>query len=127
MLKFLGWLCSVVFAFSLGTSVGTPSETRVDSELKQKVRDHMDVIVDETAAMVDDVVDEIRQNEHVQNAEAFVEDVQEIIENTADDIRAHFGTEEEAAEENEEADDTLDATDAVTADPEETTAPSAGN
>ena len=90
----------------------------------------MDVIVDETAAMVDDVVEEVRKDQRVQNAEAFVEDVKEIVDNTRDDIEAHFGTaesaEENAAEETEETKETEDAEDGAVQEPqkeEETEAP----
>ena len=90
--RFVGWLFSVVFAFSLGA--GLTREPASDSELQQKVQDHMDVIVDESAAIVDDVMDEIRQDEHYQEAEQFASDVQEIIDNTRNDIQEHFCEEE---------------------------------
>lgn len=101
-MKLIAWLLTFLFAFSLGA--GTRDADRPsDSELAQKVQAHMDVIVDESAAMVDDVVEEIRKDEHVQNAEAFVEDVGEIIDNTREDIQDHFGKKDgetqEAAEE----------------------------
>ena len=95
-MKLISWLLSLVVAFSLGTGVRTDREP--NSELQQKVQDHMDVIVDEAAAIVDDVTEELRQNEHVQEAEAFAEDVKEIVSNTMDDIKDHFGTEETASE-----------------------------
>ena len=111
MLKFIGWLLSVMFAFSLGAGTADPDRVP-ETELERKVRDHMDVIVDESAAMVDDVVDEFRQNEYVQDAEAFADDVNEIIDNTREDIKTHFGKdEEEAVEEGElsEAEETDEA------------------
>ena len=95
-MKLISWLLSIVVAFSLGAGVRTDREP--NSELQQKVQDHMDVIVDEAAAIVDDVTEELRQNEHVQEAEAFAEDVKEIVNNTMDDIKDHFGTEENASE-----------------------------
>ena len=95
-MKLISWLLSIVVAFSLGAGVRTDREP--NSELQQKVQDHMDVIVDEAAAIVDDVTEELRQNEHVQEAEAFAEDVKEIVNNTMDDIKEHFGTEENASE-----------------------------
>ncbi len=118
MLKVFAWLFSVIFAFNLGAGVN--SDQPADSELEQKIRDHMDVIVDETAAMVDDVTDELRKNEKVKEAEDFVNDVQEIIDNTKEDIDAHFGTQEttEEAVETEEAVNTEE-----TAEPEVTAAP----
>ena len=59
--RFFGWLLSVICAFSLGA--GLRSDAPADSELQQKVQSHMDVIVDESAAMVDDVAEEIRKND----------------------------------------------------------------
>ena len=114
MLKFIGWLLSVVFAFSLGAGTADPDRVP-ETELERKVRDHMDVIVDESAAMVDDVVDELRQNEYVQDAEAFADDVNEIIDNTREDIKAHFDKDEEEAEEGEitEAEEIEEAEEAV--------------
>ena len=100
MLKFLAWICSVVFAFNLGAGVGSDKEP--ETELQKKVQEHMDVIVDESAAMVDDVMEELRKDERVQNAEKFVNDVQEIVDNTKADIDAHFGSDEKAAEETAE-------------------------
>ncbi|MBO7710137.1 MAG: hypothetical protein J6S83_06690 [Lachnospiraceae bacterium] len=93
-----GWLLSLVLAFFAGASIGSGSERAADSELQQKVQDHMDVIVDETAGIIDDVTEEVRNNEHVQEAEQFVEDVKEIARNTADDIDAHFGKQDVAEE-----------------------------
>ena len=90
---FLKEVLLFVFAFFLG--LGYTEDKTVDSELQQKVQDHMDVIVDESAALVDDVVDEVRKNEHVKKAEEFVNDVNEIVENTANDIDDHFGKEED--------------------------------
>ena len=125
MLKVFAWLFSVIFAFNLGA--GVKSDKPADSELEQKIRDHMDVIVDETAAMVDDVTDELRKNEKVQKAEEFVGDVKEIIDNTKNDIDAHFGTTEttetteEAVETETAAEDETTQTEA--AEPEVTAKP----
>ena len=125
MLKVFAWLFSVIFAFNLGA--GVKSDKPADSELEQKIRDHMDVIVDETAAMVDDVTDELRKNEKVQKAEEFVGDVKEIIDNTKNDIDAHFGTTEtterteEAVETETAAEDETTQTEAV--EPEVTAEP----
>ena len=90
---FLGWLWSMGLAFFAGVNMGSNHET--DSELQQKVQGHMDVIVDESAAIIDDVTEEVRKDERVQEAEQFVNDVKEIAQNTADDIDAHFGNHEE--------------------------------
>ena len=102
LMKLISWLMTFILAFSLGTSVNAP-EKETDSELQQKVQDHMDVIVDEAAAILDEVSDEVRKNEKVQKAEEFVDNVKEIAQNTADDIKAHFATEEEIAAAEEQA------------------------
>ena len=91
--RIIGWLASVIFAFSLGAGIKSEAP-KTDSELQQKVQSHMDAIVDESAAMVDDVMEEIRKDERVQRAEEFAGDVQEIVDNTMKDIEDHFGEEE---------------------------------
>lgn len=111
MIRFLEKVLLFLFAFSLGA--GMSGDTKpADSELQQKVQEHMDVIVDESAAIVDDVMEEVRKDERVQEAEQFVNDVREIAQNTADDIDAHFGEKateeaqpEEAVEETEAAEE----------------------
>ena len=100
--RVLSGIFTFIFAFNLGAAYNQPEE-KTDSELQQKVQEHMDVIVDESAAIVDDVIDEIRQNEHVQEAEQFKDDVNEIIEDTVNDIHEHFGDEQETEEEPVEA------------------------
>lgn len=108
-MKFIEWLLTFLFAFSLGSGAGNIDRVS-DSELAQKVQSHMDVIVDESAAIVDDVVDEIRKDERVQDIEAFVEDVDEIIDHTREDIEDHFGkADEEAEEEKDEAEEAQEA------------------
>ena len=94
-MKLVSWLLSLILAFSLGAGINSSDTEEPNSELQQKVQDHMDIIVDEAAAIVDDVTEEIRQNEHVQEAEAFADDVKEIVNNTMEDIKSHFGTVEE--------------------------------
>lgn len=93
-LKLLSGFFTFVFAFSLGAGWNN-ADRKSDSELQQKVQEHMDVIVDESAAIVDDVVEEIRKDERVQKAEQFQDDVNEIVDNTVEDIHAHFGKEAE--------------------------------
>ena len=115
--KFVLWLCSVVFAFSLGAQSTNPKAT--DSELEQKVRDHIDVIVDEAAGMADDIAAEIRKDERVQQAAEFVDDVKDIIRNTQEDIQDHFAPEAEEGAADSEAEDTADEEPAEA--PEETT------
>ena len=89
-----GRFLALIFAFSMGVSFAS-EQPATDSELKQKVQQHMDVIADESAAIVDDVIDEARKDERVQNAEEFANDVNEIVGNTKQDIKDHFGPEEE--------------------------------
>jgi len=119
--SFAGWLLSVILAFFAGASLDN-NDRAVDSELQQKVQGHMDVIVDETAGIIDDVTEEVRKNEDVQNAEQFVEDVKEIARNTADDIEAHFGNSEDTEALTESEGDPAEAmTEAVTETAEEST------
>ena len=89
-------LIALILTFIMGVSfgAGAASKSPSDSELKQKVQDHMDIIVDESAGIVDDVVEEIRKDERVQKAESFAEDVNEIVDNTVNDIHDHFGNDE---------------------------------
>ena len=95
--QIIGWLLSLSLAFFIGISVGNHnSDAPSDSELQQKVQDHMDVIIDEAAGIVDDVAEEARKDERVREAEEFVDDVKDIAQNTADDIDAHFGDKDEA-------------------------------
>ena len=88
-LKLLSGFFTFVFAFSLGAGWNN-ADRKSDSELQQKVQEHMDVIVDESAAIVDDVVEEIRKDERVQKAEQFQDDVNEIVDNTVEDIHAEL-------------------------------------
>ena len=101
--SFFKGLLTFLFAFSLGASYGQ-DKPPADSELQQKIQDHMDVIVDESAGIVDDIMDEARKDERVRDAEEFVEDWKEIADNTKEDIRAHFDEEEESETEEEAAD-----------------------
>ena len=106
-----GKLLALIFAFALGTSFAS-EKPATDSELKQKVQQHMDVIADESAAIVDDVLDEARKDERVQKAEEFAADVNEIVDNTVQDIHDHFDSEEET-EDLSEAVDLEEATEAI--------------
>ena len=90
-------LFTFIFAFMLGAGYAQ-DKPPADSELQQKVQEHMDVIVDESAAIVDDVMEEVRQDERVQQMEQFANDVNEIANNTRADIEAHFGTPDTAEE-----------------------------
>ena len=96
-----GKILTFIFAFSLGAGFAS-NQPSVDPELQAKVQEHMDVIADESAAIVDDVLEEARKDEHVQKAEEFANDVEEIVDNTVQDIHDHFGDEEETEELSEE-------------------------
>ena len=85
-MRFLAWVLSLIFAFNLGAdSAATKKET--DDDLRNKVQDHIDVIVDEGAALVDDVIDEVRSDERVKDAEQAVKDAKEIVEETLGDAK----------------------------------------
>ena len=112
MSGFWAWLLSILLSFGAGTAVGRNYEP--DTELEQKVQGHMDVIVDEAAGIVDDVSEaarsrretlesELKESDKYKKAEQFVNDVQEIADNTAADIEAHFGTGETETEAETEA------------------------
>lgn len=137
-MKFLAWLLSLLFAFNLGSqSASTPTVT--DEELRNKVQEHMDVIVDEGAALVDDVTDSIRNDDRVKDAEKFAQDVEEVTKETLDDlnqvyentknrVEEKFGTagtgETEAGEKAPaETEDTVETEQAVEAEPEVTAEP----
>jgi len=107
-MNFISWLLSIILAFTLGAQSGTKT-TETDDELRNKVQEHLDVIVDESAAIVDEVTESIRKDEKVQDAEQFVKDVQEVAQETLDDlnqvaedakerIEDRFGTAEETSE-----------------------------
>ena len=109
---FLAWLLSLLLAFGAGASVGRDAgqNTPADDELQQKISDHMDVIVDEAAGIVDDVneaaqakVDELKESDPYKSAEEFVNNVDEIVDDTVEDIHAHFGPEDETETALEEA------------------------
>ena len=107
MSTFWAWLLSLILSFGAGAAVVRNYEP--DTELEQKVQGHMDVIVDEAAGIVDDVSEaardrretlesELKDSETYKKAEEIVNDVQEIADNTAADIDAHFGTGESESE-----------------------------
>ena len=99
-MRLISWILSLFLAFSMGTGYDKNHES--DSELANKIQDHLDIIVDESAAIVDDVIDEIRGSEKVQKAEEFIDDVKDIAGNTIDDIHDHFDEEEDEDETVEE-------------------------
>ena len=103
----LAWILSMFLSYGAGVNAGR--DYQEDTELEQKVQAHMDVIVDEAAGIVDDVSEaarsrretmesELRQSDEYQKAEKFVNDVQEIVDDTEADIDAHFGTDETETE-----------------------------
>ena len=103
---FLAWILSIILAFGAGTAVGSHEP---DGELEQKVSDHVDVIVDEMAGIVDDVSEaaneridelesEITSSDEYKKAEEFKENVKEIADDTKADIEEHFGDAEESVE-----------------------------
>ena len=105
MMRFLAWLFGVMFV--LGVGGAKPKET--DEELRNKVQAHMDTIVDEGAAIVDDVMESIHADGCLQEAEAFVQDVIDVTEETAEDLNGvlknararveeRFGSDEAASE-----------------------------
>ncbi len=122
MSTFFAWIMTILLSFGAGASVG--HEYQEDTELEQKVQAHMDVIVDEAAGIVDDVSasakerraqaeSEFKDSDAYKEAEEFAGDVEEIVNNTKEDIDAHFGdeteTETEALAETETALEVVDA------------------
>ena len=104
---FWAWILSILLSFGAGAAAGRSYQP--DTELEQKIQGHMDVIVDEAAGIVDDVSQaardrretlesELEDSETYKKAEKFVNDVQEIADNTTADIDAHFGTGETETE-----------------------------
>ena len=85
-MKILAWLLSLVFAFSLGAKSQAPVR-ETDSELRQKVQQHLDTIVDESAALVDDVAESVRNDPLVQEVKETVESVQEAARETLEDVK----------------------------------------
>ena len=85
-MKFLAWLLSLFIAFSLGANNSATQNTESDEELRNRVQQHLDVIADESAAIVDDVTESLRGDERVQQAEQFAKDVEEVARETWDDV-----------------------------------------
>lgn len=117
-MKILAWLLAMLIGYGAGVSAGRDYER--DTELEQKVQAHMDVIVDEAAGIVDDVTDaakerretiesEIKDSDGYKKAEEFVNDVQEIADDTKADIEEHFDCDETEEETETEAAETVSA------------------
>ena len=84
-MKFFAWLLSLLFAFNLGAQNGTvPTET--DEELRGRVQGHLDTIVDESAAIVDEIAGTVREDGRVQEAERFASDMKDIAEEAIQDL-----------------------------------------
>ncbi|MBQ9251334.1 MAG: hypothetical protein IJ188_01685 [Clostridia bacterium] len=97
-MKFLAWILSLIFAFNLGAGTTTePKET--DEELRNRVQEHIDTIVDEGAAIVDEIAEEIRNDEQVQEAEQFIQDVQDVAEETLKDLNQVYENAKDRVEE----------------------------
>ena len=101
MKLFIAWILSLFLAFTAG--IVFPRSLDGNEELKQKVTDHLDIIVDEAAGIVDDVSaaaeekreslkEDIQKTDEYKEAKEFADNVQEIAQNTAADIDDHFGT-----------------------------------
>ena len=96
------WFLSLLVVFGVGVNAGREYEPEeANPELKQKVTEHLDAIVDEMAGLADDLnteaekqMEEFRQSEFVRSVEDFFNNVKEIAENTAEDIRKRFGGDE---------------------------------
>ena len=96
------WFLSLLVVFGVGVNAGREYEPEeANPELKQKVTEHLDAIVDEMAGLADDLnaeaekqMEEFRQTEFVRSVEDFFNNVKEIAENTAEDIRKRFGGDE---------------------------------
>ena len=78
----MAWILGVLLA--LGAGGAKPKET--DEELRNKIQSHIDTIVDEGAALVDDVAESLRGNESLQEAGKFIQDVIDVTEETAEDL-----------------------------------------
>ena len=84
-MKFFAWLLSLLFAFNLGAQNRTvPTET--DEELRGRVQGHLDTIVDESAAIVDEIAGTVREDGRVQEAERFASDMKDIAEEAIQDL-----------------------------------------
>ena len=115
-MKFIiAWILSLFLAFTAG--IVFPRNFANDEELKQKVNDHLDIIVDEAAAIVDDVTEaadvkkeelkkEIEETDEYKEAKEFAENVKEVAGNTAADIDEHFGTNLTGEEDETETEET---------------------
>ncbi|MBQ9210702.1 MAG: hypothetical protein IJ153_03295 [Clostridia bacterium] len=97
-MKFLAWILSLIFAFNLGAGTTTESQ-KSDEELRNRVQEHIDTIVDEGAAIVDEITDEIRNDERVQEAEQFIQDVQDVAEETLKDLNKVYEDAKDRVEE----------------------------
>ena len=94
-MRILLWILCLLAALSSGG----PKKTETDEELRNRVQTHLDTIVDEGAAILDDVADSIRGDERVQETKEFVRDVIDI---TGETVEKLDGVLDEARAEAEE-------------------------
>lgn len=98
-MKILAWILSLLVAFGLGASRNTAPESETDAELRNRVQQHLDTIVDEGAAILDDVNQSIQKDPRVQEAEKFVGDAKEVAEETLQDLDKVYNDTKDRVEE----------------------------
>ena len=88
------WFLSLLVVFGVGVNAGREYEPEeANPELKQKVTEHLDAIVDEMAGLADDLnaeaekqMEEFRQSEFVHSVEDFFNNVKEIAELLGEEV-----------------------------------------
>ena len=81
-MRIWAWILGILIALNVGGA--QPKET--DDELRSKIQSHIDVIVDESAAIIDDVAESIRSNERLQDADQKLADAAEVAQDTAAEL-----------------------------------------
>ena len=79
-MRLLAWILCLLIALSSGSI----KKEDTDGELRSKVQEHLDSIVDEGAAILDDVIEAIREDERVQETKEFVQDMIDITGETVE-------------------------------------------
>ncbi len=79
-MRLLAWILCLLIALTSGSV----KKADTDGELRSKVQEHLDTIVDEGAAILDDVIETIREDERVQGTEEFVQDMIDITGETVE-------------------------------------------
>ena len=82
------WFLSILVVFGIGVNTGRDlDQEEVNPELKQKVTEHIDAIVDEMAGLADDLAaeadkkaEEFKQSDFAQFIEKFCNNVKEVVE-----------------------------------------------